>query len=191
MIRKIVSIKNVGRFQNYSARNPGTHTEQLGKNVLIYGENGTGKSTLSLILSSLKQNNSHIKKRKSFGSTSDCNIELIIDGNGNGPTIFNGTSWNKVFKDIEVFDAHFISENIFTGHEILSDHEKNMFQLIVGERELDLKNQIAQAKSDIDDQTRQAGILKRQLEQKLGQKISVDAFIKLSCDESIEDKKGS
>jgi hypothetical protein len=50
MIRKIISIKNVGRFENCAWRG-GAQFESMG---LIYAENGRGKSTFCDVLRSLQ-----------------------------------------------------------------------------------------------------------------------------------------
>jgi translation initiation factor RLI1 len=49
MLRKIVSIKNVGRFRNSAA----SGNLQLAKHVFIAGANGFGKTTICAVLRSL------------------------------------------------------------------------------------------------------------------------------------------
>ena len=48
MLKKIIAIKNVGRFRNSAA----TGNPQLGKYTLILGANGFGKTTICSVLRS-------------------------------------------------------------------------------------------------------------------------------------------
>jgi wobble nucleotide-excising tRNase len=51
-LEKIVSIKNVGRFENYNAAGD----VSLKRFNLVFAENGRGKSTLCAILRSVQSN---------------------------------------------------------------------------------------------------------------------------------------
>ena len=84
MIRKIISIKNMGRFKNSAAAgNP-----DLTRHTLIVGANGSGKTTLCAMLRSLKSGDpAHITGRKTLGVEGPPTVELLLP---TGPARFNG-----------------------------------------------------------------------------------------------------
>ena len=84
MIRKIISIKNMGRFKNSAAAgNP-----DLTRHTLIVGANGSGKTTLCAMLRSLKSGDpAHITGRKTLGVEGPPTVELLLPA---GPARFNG-----------------------------------------------------------------------------------------------------
>jgi recombinational DNA repair ATPase RecF len=73
MLKKIISIKNVGRFRNSAASgNP-----QLAKHTFIVGANGYGKTTLCAVLRSLQTGDpAHVLGRKTLGASDAPAIEL-------------------------------------------------------------------------------------------------------------------
>lgn len=107
MLKKIVSIKNVGRFKNYGA----VGDVELKRHNLLFAENGRGKTTLCAILRSLQSGvGAHIIGRTTLGSTDAPETRLLSDG----PTlVFVNGAWNSTVPDITIFDATFISENVF------------------------------------------------------------------------------
>ena len=65
MLRKIISIKNVGRFLNYSA----SGDIELKRYNLIFAENGRGKTTLCAVLRSLQSGDpTHVLGRTTLGT---------------------------------------------------------------------------------------------------------------------------
>ena len=64
MLKKIVSIKNVGKFRNSAAKgNP-----ELARNSFILGANGFGKTTICAVLRSLQSGDAdHIMCRRTLG----------------------------------------------------------------------------------------------------------------------------
>lgn len=136
MIKKIIKIKGVGKYTDYKI-NRELWDGELNKENVIYGENGTGKTTLTLILRSLSGKNNLIQKKKTFGFTGEQEINLLDDSNNSYE--FKGTKWNKFLSDIEVFDIHFIEDNIYTGSIHEKNSQSNLFEIIVGEEGLKLK----------------------------------------------------
>ena len=90
MLKKIISIKNVGRFRNSAASgNP-----QLAKHTFIAGANGYGKTTLCAVLRSLQTGDpAHVLGRKTLGAVDAPAIELLLEG---GQARFDGTAWNAI-----------------------------------------------------------------------------------------------
>jgi wobble nucleotide-excising tRNase len=56
MIRKILSISNIGHFIDYKVKGSKEWNGEFHKINIIYAENATGKTTLATILKSLAQN---------------------------------------------------------------------------------------------------------------------------------------
>lgn len=189
MIKKILKIENVGKFKSFpiAARNSGHWPEELRKAVLIYGENGTGKTTLAQLFKSLQAGNAQLNKKKSFGSTDACLVELRVEG-CTGTVKFDGSTWSHRCDDIEVFDAHFISENVFTGHEIQPDHERNLFELIIGKQGVGLKGTISGIKSVIEETNALVREKKQYITAKTGDGIKLEAFLKLQPDPEVDEK---
>lgn len=66
MLEKIVQIKSIGRFRNYSANGDVTFR----KLTLVYAENGRGKTTLCAILRSAQTGQTEfVAERKTLAAT--------------------------------------------------------------------------------------------------------------------------
>lgn len=136
MLKKIIKIKGVGKYLDYKI-NQEYWDGVLKKDNVIYGENGTGKTTLTLILRSLLGKNNIIPKKKSFGFNGNQEI-IFLDDSGNNYS-FKDRKWNKTLSNIEIFDIHFIEDNIYTGSIHEKNSQSNLFEIIVGEEGLNLK----------------------------------------------------
>ena len=151
MIKKFIKITGTGKFLNYSHSTvPSPHrTTDFEKINLIYGENGSGKTTLSIILSSLRGDNSILAKKRSFDKTFPQVIEVLTDLTPNPKLTFSNNAWDNNYPNIEIFDIHFINENIYTGLEIQNTHKKNLFEIIFGTQGVQLKTEIQDIKDRI------------------------------------------
>ncbi len=127
MISKIHHIHSVGRFSDFTAKEPVV----FGKLTLIFGENGTGKSTLSDILRSLTEEEPRrLAGRESLARTRPQSIHLELHDES---TIeFKHGSWTRTLADVLVFDEVFINENIYAGNVVTTDHTRNMVDIIIG-----------------------------------------------------------
>lgn len=151
MIKKFITIKGTGKFLDYGAGSiPGnTWNREFKKINLIYGENGSGKTTLTLILKSLKNDSSILPNLRSFDITVPQLIEILTDDATNPKHTFDNNAWDRHFPEIEIFDTHFVNENIFTGLAIQSSHKKNLFEVIFGQQGVLLKSEIQDIKNKI------------------------------------------
>jgi wobble nucleotide-excising tRNase len=128
VLKKIISVKNVGRFRNSAA--PGN--PQLAKHTFILGANGYGKTTLCAVLRSLQTSEpSHILGRKTLGTTDAPAIELLFD---TGQIHFTAGAWSATFPTIAIFDGFFVAENVHSGEVVDIDHKRNLYRVIVGEQ---------------------------------------------------------
>ena len=109
MLRKIISIKNVGRFR----QSIGPNVPQLLRNVLVLGANGFGKTTLCATLRSLQTGEvAHVTGRQTLGSTGDCEINLLTSA---GNIQFGAAGWTGVMPQLLIFDSTFVGENVHAG----------------------------------------------------------------------------
>lgn len=151
MIKKFIKISGTGKFLNYNHSSvPGNHrTTNFEKINLIYGENGSGKTTLSVILNSLKGDNNLLAKKRAFDRTVPQSVEVLTDVIANPKSTFKNNVWDFHYSNIEIFDIHFINENIYTGSEIQTTHKKNLFEIIFGQQGINLKLDIQNIKERI------------------------------------------
>lgn len=130
MLKGIEYIKNVGLF-NASAC---TKDASFDGCALIYGENGSGKSTMSDILRSVSLNAPKIViGRKTLGSNQDQEISLKFD---TGNVIFENDIWRniEICPPIKIFDGLFINDNVYSGDVVSIDHMKRQHKFILGQK---------------------------------------------------------
>ena len=144
MIKKFIKISGTGKFLNYntSVAPVPYRTTDFEKINLIYGENGSGKTTLAIILKSLKDNDALLIKKRAFDRTFPQTIEVLTDLTPIPKLTYANNAWDDHYPNIEIFDIHFINENIYTGLEIQNTHKKNLFEIIFGLPGVQLKNDI-------------------------------------------------
>lgn len=149
MIKQIKSINNIGSFREF----PNGGAIQFEKLTFIYGLNTRGKSTLTDILTSLKENEpSIIVSRKSI-PTIAANQSVRISVKPLGSTnqvdcIFSNTAWSQVHSnnDLHIFGSDFIHKNLFTGLSIERQNKENFTRFILGQQGVQLASQIAEDK---------------------------------------------
>jgi wobble nucleotide-excising tRNase len=136
MLKKFVTIKNVGRFRNYGA---GGDVE-LKRYSLLFAENGRGKTTLCAILRSLQAGvGAHVLGRTTLGSPDPPEIRILHDG---GALTFSNGVWSATVPEIVIFDATFVSENVFSGDSVDIDHKRSLYRVIVGKDGVTLAREI-------------------------------------------------
>jgi len=136
MLRKIISIKNVGRFLSYGAAGD----VELKRHNLVFAENGRGKTTLCAILRSLQTGDAtHVRGRTTLGTGGAAEIKILVDG---GTAAFSNGAWSTTVPNIAIFDSTFVSENVYSGDSVHLDHKRNLYRVIVGKQGVDLARQI-------------------------------------------------
>lgn len=153
-IRKIVSLKGIGRFLNYSPRGD----VEWGKLTIFYGENGKGKTTLGAILRSLATGDSDIiSGRKTIGYDIEPAVNILADG---GTLAYANGRWNSQLNTFRIFDQSFVSENIFDGQLVGSTQKRNLYRVIVGVESVRLAaelDSLTKSNSDIQREMTQRG----------------------------------
>ena len=128
MISKIRLLRNVGQFDSVSAGKQFT----LGRLVLIYAENGRGKTTLAAVFRSLATGDPlPIVERRRLAARHPPHIILDCD-TGLTSAIFQAGSWNRTMPQITLFDDVFVDENIHSGLAIDARHRRSLHEFILG-----------------------------------------------------------
>ncbi|CAB3662676.1 AAA family ATPase [Achromobacter kerstersii] len=180
-LKKITTIKNVGRFK--AARISGG---EYGRFTLIYGGNGRGKTTLCGILRSLQSNEPKlIKRRKTFLATSEPEVGLLFDG---GPARFSGGAWTAAQPDIHIFDQQFVTDNVHGGDQIDIEHRRNFYRIVVGPTGVALAEEVDRLDADATVKQLEITSEKKVLEQHVPPGMKLEAFLKLAADADIDDK---
>jgi wobble nucleotide-excising tRNase len=137
MLKKIISIKNVGRFRNSAA--PGNR--ELARHTFIVGANGYGKTTICAVMRSLKTGDaSHIIGRKTLGVLEASGVELLFD---TGSIRFDGAVWTTTRPAIAIFDGVFVAENVHSGDVVDIEQKRNLYRVIVGNQGVKLAEEDA------------------------------------------------
>lgn len=182
MLRKIVSIKNVGRFLNFSA----SGNVELKRYNLIFAENGRGKTTLCAVLRSLQSGEpAHVLGRATLGAGGAPEIKVLLGG---GTATFSNGAWSTTVPELAIFDSSFVSENVYSGDAVGLDHKRNLYRVIVGNQGVELARQI----EDLDAASRAKSTDIREklaaIQALLEQGVTVEAFLALREDPEVNTK---
>lgn len=149
MIKRINNINNVGAFREF----PNGGSIQFEKLTFIYGLNTKGKTTLTDILSSLKENEpSLITERRSIPpleSRQTVQISLRPDPTASEiQCVFVNDSWTQLIsnENLHIFGSDFIHKNLFTGLSIERQNKENFTRFVLGQQGVQLATQIADDK---------------------------------------------
>jgi len=140
MIHKVERLTSIGRFRNYQA----SGDVAFKKLTLLYGDNGGGKTTLTSILRSLTENKPEIIRRRKSTNQTTTQAAQIIERNSGVDThhTFNATGWTVPLPDIEIFDIHFVNDNIYSGFDFNDEHKKQLHQFVIGAVGVAIQQQI-------------------------------------------------
>lgn len=179
-VRRIVSIKGVSRFVNLTAE---TNVD-FRRLTLVYGDNGSGKSSMAAILRSLGAGTpAHIDERATLGSTGKPEIKVLLEGTG--LATFSGGVWDKS-AEIEVFDADFVNENVYAGDRVETEHRKNLYEVVVGSTAVALARRV----DEINSRTRalggRIGTLEKELAGKYHGPFDLKAFVALAQEKDVD-----
>lgn len=184
MLKRINLIKNVGCFDTFA----GSSLGDLENLVLMYAENGRGKTTISSILSSLANNDaSIINNRKRLGSANDPHVVLDIEGQSSN-VMFQSGSWNISYDNIYVYDDEFVNQNVFSGLEISPSHRQNLHEIILGRKGVVLARKVKDLAQQITNSNSRISYISNQIpmDQRFG--LEVDVFCGLKEVDDVEKK---
>ena len=138
MIRNIKLLRNIGTFDSDSA----AALLDLKRLVLIYADNGRGKTTLAAILRSLATGNPiPIAERRRLGSQHPPHIVLECEGSP-PEVIFDKGAWNRSLSRLKIFDDVFVDENVHSGLAVEPQHRQNLHELVLGDQGVTLNRHL-------------------------------------------------
>ncbi len=144
MLKKLIQINSYGKFSDFNI-NYSNWDGTFKKNNIIYAPNGSGKTSLALLFSSMKGDNSIILKKQTFGSEHKPFAKFILKDNKE-LKFYNG--WNKKMSKIEVFDSFYFEENLYSisiDDDLL---EANIFELSIKDEINEIKQKIVKLKEE-------------------------------------------
>ncbi len=185
MIRKIIAIKNVGKFRDYDC----TGDVALNRMNLVYAENAAGKTTLSAILRSLKTGDgAPILERQTLGQDSDPEVRILLE---TGQCRFLSNSWDRIVSEIEVFDPVFVCENVYAGESVEYAHKRNLYQFAIGEEAVNLAQEVDALNNKISEITSEIRDKEQKIRPYISSHLSVEDFVGLEAVSDIEEKIGA
>ena len=156
-IKKIASISNMAVFKTFdwdkSVRDKGNNKLSLKKLNVIYGRNYSGKTTLSRIVRSLETFNISNKY-------TDASFAIEIDGDGT----VSSKNLNAHSQTIRVFNEDFVKENL---HFLLNEDEDVQSFAILGDKNIEIENEIKTKESELGTEEPPAGLLGQQKNKQL------------------------
>ena len=181
VLKKITTIKNVGRFK--AARIGGG---EYGRFTLIYGGNGRGKTTLCAILRSLQRNDPKlIQRRKTFKATSEPEVGLLLDG---GQARFSAGAWTAAQPDIHIFDQQFVTENVHGGDQVDVEHRRNFYRIVVGPVGVALAEEVDGLDAEATATQSMISAEKKVLEQHVPAGMKLETFLKLATEPDVDEQ---
>ena len=180
MLRKIISVRNVGRFRNSAA----TGNPELSRYTLIVGANGFGKTTLCAVLRSLKTGDpAYIAGRRTLGVGESPTVELLFSG---GQTRFDGAAWSAPYPPLAIFDDVFVAENVHSGEVVEIDHRRNLYRIIIGEEGVRLAEEDASLAGQSREKTGEITAAAKAIQPHIPVGMRLDAFLALPANPKID-----
>jgi wobble nucleotide-excising tRNase len=182
MIEAISRIENIGTFHRFAPEAP----VRFQKLTLIYGPNGTGKTTLCAILRSLARNDTDILKgRKTLGRDGPSRVDITLAGGKS--CIWNGDTWEGERPRIDIYDEQFVRENLYT-ETVEVDQKRNLLQVVLGEGAVRLQEEIKKLDDDSRETQREIPRREEELTKILGDRLTLNDFLNVQKDPEIDKK---
>lgn len=173
MIKKIIEIKNIGRFNECGSHG---NVEFL-RQTYLFAENSRGKSTVCAILRSLQSGDpAPIEGRKRLGQTSAPEVVIRLE---NRNASYRNGQWDAPYPDLMVFDDTFVHENVFAGNVIDHGHKRNLHRVIIGRQGVALARSVDGLDGLIRDANRELASCRSAVEATLPRGMSLPDFLAL------------
>lgn len=148
MIKKLLESSNVGSYADCPTKTcPAWNGEFKAQNI-IYGENGAGKTTLAILLTSLAGNDRLLKEKEKIGSQVGQKVKVLMGDNS--IATYSSSAWNRHHPEIEVFDVHYIEDNVYIGSSLQAKTRNNLFQIVAGDEGIKLNKKLEELHNDLD-----------------------------------------
>jgi wobble nucleotide-excising tRNase len=175
MLKKIVSIQNVGRFKNSGA----SGETQFKKFTFVHGANGHGKTTLCTILRSVMSGDAdYVFGRAMLGAVKPPEIQLLTDANVS--VRFDGKAWSSTYPQLAIFDSIFVCENVHVGDVVDTDQKRGLYRVIVGDAGIALADQEAGLVSKIRAKTSEINAAEKAVKSHVPQGMAFETFLHLN-----------
>jgi wobble nucleotide-excising tRNase len=172
MIRRIRLLRNIGQFDSVDS----AATINLDRLVLVYAENGRGKTTLAAILRSLATGDPvPITERRRLAAAHPPHVVLDCEG-GPPDAMFQDGSWNRTLPRLTLFDDVFIDANIHSGLIVDARHRQNLHELVLGAQGVALSRQIQELVDRTEAHNRALREKAAAITEEMRQGLSVDDF---------------
>lgn len=182
MIGKFIRISDVGTFRCMGGGNT-----TLNKLNLVHGYNGMGKSTLCSILRSLKTNDpTVITERKTLNGDGEPNVHIRLDASN---VKFANGAWSASYPNLEIFDADFVTSNVYSGDAITHDHKRNLCAVVLGAEGVTLADVCVALDLKEREASKMLGAAQREINNLIDTNVvSSDLFIRLAEDAEVDQK---
>ena len=177
MITRIKLIQNVGTFSSDSA----AASLDLTRLVLIYAENGRGKTTLASILRSLVTGDSSlIEGRRRLGSEQP---PFVVLRHASQPSdvIYKDEAWNHIIPHLKIFDDSFVANNVHSGLVVEPYHRQNLHELVLGVQGVELHRTLQESVARISGHTATMTEISRKVPEEVRGGFSMDEFCALAA----------
>src|ERR1700687_95387 len=138
MLSRIQLLRNVGQFDSVDTG----ATILLDRYVLVYAENGRGKTTLTAILRSLATGDPiPISERRRLAAANPPHVVLQCAG-GPPAAVFENGTWSRTFPNLMIFDDRFVNENVHSGLSVEAEHRQKLHELVLGAQGVTLNRRL-------------------------------------------------
>lgn len=138
MLNQINYITGTGLFEDVGV------SPAITRATLVFGENGRGKSTLAALLrSATGETGSSMSARNTLGGAiaQTASIDIRTDS-GVKTLTYSDDVWSDNWADVLVFDAEFVSRNVYAGHGVSPDQRAGLLTFAVGEAAVQTKKSL-------------------------------------------------
>jgi wobble nucleotide-excising tRNase len=102
--------------------------------------------------------------------------------------IFRNGGWNVPYPGIAVFDATYVSENVYAGEVVDTEHRRNLYRVIIGAQGVALANHINELDTEIRARTTEIREARAGLQRYLAERMTIEAFHALQVDDGVDVK---
>ena len=182
MIERIKLLRNIGPFDSVCPPS----SISFSPLTLIYAENARGKTTLTAIFRSMALDDGNlVMERKRLGAAS--NPHIVIEQT-EGQSIFKDGLWTNTPPEIRIYDDAFVAANICSGMSFDTSHRRNLHELILGARGVELYAELERQIQRIERHNAALREKKAELPETIRGPYTVEEFCDLEKDDDIDTK---